>query len=206
MNLKIRWAFLLSGYGASAISIFDLYRESLFKSHQFEVLITDGQSTPVEDVCRSLDMEVITDSAKSYNSIEAYQIKLIDKFKSLDIDYIFLLNYHYRIRSALLEAFPNRIINIHPSLLPSFKNTRTAIQDAMELGVKVSGYTTHIIDEEIDGGIILSQKPVSFKKSDTFDTIIQKYRNKAPKIFLETFNLIEENHDPEKFLEKLVQI
>lgn len=206
MKSKIRWAFLLSGYGASAISCFDLYKKTLHNSHEFVVLITDGQKTPAEEVCKSLGMQVITDSARSFDSIEAYQIHLIDKFKSLEIDYIFLLNYHYRIRSIMLDAFSNRIINIHPSLLPSFKNTKSAIQDAMKYGVKVSGITTHIIDEEIDGGIILVQKPVMFEKNEHFDTIIQKYRDIAPQVFLDTFNLIKENHHPTKFLDKLVKI
>lgn len=204
MKSKIRWAFFLSGYGSSALSVFDLYREELFKSHEFVILITDGQTTPVEDICRKMDMEVKAESAKSHDSIEAYQTQMIDKLKSLNIDYIFLLNYHYRIREALLEAFPNRIVNVHPSLLPSFKNTRTAIQDAMDYGVRVSGITTHIIDAEIDGGTILSQKAVSFGRGETFETIIQKYRSTAPKVFLETFNLISENHHSTKFLEKIV--
>ena len=205
MDTKIRWAFMLSGYGQSSLSCFDLYRKTLFESHQFIALITDGQKTPVEDICRGMGMEVITETAKSFDTIEKYQEYVVDRLEDLQIDYIFLLNYHYRIRSSLLDAFPNRIVNVHPSLLPSFKNTRTAIQDAMEYGVRVSGITTHIIDHEIDEGTILSQKPVSFKREDTFEIITQKYRNTAPKVFLETFNLVEKNHHPKNYLVKLLK-
>ena len=90
---KIKWAFLLSGYGESALSCFNLYPEKLSKTHEFVMLVTNGQSTPVEEACRNLGMKIITNSVKSQKTIEEYQRQMIDQFSRLEIDYIFLLNY-----------------------------------------------------------------------------------------------------------------
>ena len=74
---------------------------------------------------------------------------------------------------TLLDAFPNKIINIHPSLLPSFKGLN-AIERAFNFGVKISGCTVHFVDKEIDQGIIISQAPVRRMDSDTLEIFTQK--------------------------------
>jgi len=94
----------------------------------------------------------------------------------------------------MLKAFPNRIINIHPSLFPSFLGTKTAIQDALEYGVKVTGITTHIIDDKLDEGVILCQTPIRVDDKDTFDTLYPKFAEEGKVIIKETINKIEKLH------------
>ena len=107
------------------------------------------------------------------------------------IDYVLLLSFKYLVRKDLLEAFPDRIINIHPSLFPSFLNTHRAIQEALEYGVKVSGITTHIIDDQVDAGTIVCQEPIRFESGETFETVYPKYAETAKKILLDTISEIE---------------
>ena len=122
---------------------------------------------------------------------EAYQRHLRDLLVERGIDYVLLLSFKYLVRKDLLEAYPNRIINIHPSLFPSFLNTHRAIQEALEYGVKVSGITTHIIDDQVDAGTIVCQEPIRFESGETFETVYPKYAETAKKILLDTISEIE---------------
>ena len=91
----------------------------------------------------------------------------------------------------MLHAFPQRIVNIHPSLLPSFGKTSKAIQQALAYGVKITGITTHIIDEKVDEGVILCQEAIKIKDNDTFDTLDKKFQKKGRKIILNTIKQME---------------
>ena len=103
-----------------------------------------------------------------------------------------MLNFKYIIKDDMLSAFPNRILNVHPSLFPSFLGTKTAIQDALDYGVKVTGITTHIIDDKIDEGNIICQTPIRINKNDTFDSLYPKFVKKGKKIIIKTIHKIEE--------------
>jgi len=94
----------------------------------------------------------------------------------------------------MLKAFNNQIINIHPSLFPSFLGTKTAIQDALAYGVKITGITTHIIDEKLDEGIILAQEAIKINSNDNFDSLYPKFAKKGKKIVLKTIRIIERLH------------
>ena len=107
------------------------------------------------------------------------------------ITHIFLLGFEHLIRKQMLDAFPNKIANIHPSLFPSFLATKTAIQDALDYGVKVTGITTHIIDDRFDRGTILCQEPVRIDEGDTFDTLYPKFSSKGLPLIIESMKLME---------------
>ena len=191
---NIRWAILTSGFGRNVMDCLDLQRAGVLGPNQFVCLVTHGQETMVQDIAREMGLVIREDSPKDYETVELYEKDLADFLKRHAIDFIFLLNYKYRIRLPLLEAFPNKILNIHPSLLPSFANTKTAIQDAMVYGVKMTGITTHIIDEQLDKGIILCQKARPIESEDTFDTLEEKFVGVAPEILRETILLASEKH------------
>lgn len=202
---KIRWALIISGYGRSASCLFDMIDNgTLSEGHEIVALVTDGQENAVEERCKDMGLEIFNKSAKTFDSIEIYQRTLIKQLRMLEIDYLFLPNYRYRIRNEMLEAYKNRIINVHPSLLPSFRNTAKAIHEALEYGVRVSGITTHIIDEEMDKGIILCQIPIKIGPQDNFETIYPKYKKQTPQIFEETFNLVAKHHQVKEYLQSLI--
>ena len=95
------------------------------------------------------------------------------------------------IKNKMLKAFPNRIVNIHPSLLPSFSGTKMAIQEVLAYGVKITGITTHIIDDKLDEGMILCQKTIKVKPDDTFETLYSKFSKKGITIILKTIKMME---------------
>ncbi|MDG1572723.1 formyltransferase family protein [Robiginitalea sp. M366] len=204
-EVKIKWAFLCSGYGNSAQACLDLQEAGRLGQHQIAALVTDGQQTPLEARCREMGITVFNTSARAFPSIEAYQQDLIGKLQALEVDYVFMLAYKYRIRDAMLQAFPNRILNVHPSLLPAFRNTSKAIQEALDMGVRVSGITTHIIDAEIDRGVILCQEPIRLEPGDTVESVYPRFLQTGKKILCDTFREVANHHIPGRFLQALAE-
>lgn len=89
------------------------------------------------------------------------------------VDLVILAGYMKLIGKTILKAYPNRVLNIHPSLLPSFKGLN-AQKQALDYGVKITGCTVHIVDEKIDNGPILMQSAVPVKKKDTQDLLSKR--------------------------------
>ncbi len=202
---SIKFAIFFSGWGRSVNTCLNILLSEKPSSIEFACAVTIGQSSDVTDRIKSLGIKIFDDSPKSFESPEIYQAKLAANLLDLGIDYVFMLGYKYRIREPLLMSFPNRILNIHPSLLPSFKNTQSAIQDAMAYGVKVTGITTHIIDEEIDEGIILCQVSIPIEEVDDYQSMDEKFMKECRKIILNTFDLVLQKHHPHQYLEALFE-
>ena len=106
-----------------------------------------------------------------------------------EIDYIFLAGWMPIVGPTLLKNYSNKIINIHPSLLPSFKGLN-AIDQALDYGVKITGLTTHYVDKTIDGGDIILQKYVLIDEKDDFVILDKKIFIAGTKLSIETINKI----------------
>ena len=109
-------------------------------------------------------------SPKSYSSKEAYELALLEQLNREPIDFILLAGYMRLIGPTLLQAYPRRIINIHPSLLPSFPG-KDAVDQAVNAGVKVTGLTIHYVDEGMDTGQIIAQRAIEIEAGDTRESI-----------------------------------
>lgn len=123
------------------------------------VCITDKPGAYTVTRAANLGIPAVEFRPKDFASKAEYEKAVLETLKEYEIDFICLAGYMRLIGEALLEAYGGRIINIHPSLLPSFKGAH-AIRDAYEYGVKVTGVTVHYVDESLDGGKILAQAAV----------------------------------------------
>lgn len=191
---KLNWAILVTGWGRNAKDTIENYQQGLLKRSDLKFLIYQSLPCGAAESAEKAGIETMRLLRKDYSSTEDYQHSIIKELQARNIDYILLLSYKYIIRQEMLETFPNRIVNIHPSLFPSFLATTTAIQEALEYGVRISGITTHIIDDKIDEGTILCQEPIRFEENETFETVYPKFAATAPKLILDTINLIEKKH------------
>lgn len=191
---KLNWAILVTGWGRNAKDTIDMYHQGLLNSSEIKLLIYQSLPCGAAEAAEKAGIETLRRIRQEYSNVEDYQHDIIKELKSRNIDYVLLLSYKYIIRQEFLESFPNRIINIHPSLFPSFLATTTAIQEALAYGVRISGITTHIIDDKIDEGTILCQEPIRFEENETFETVYPKFAETGPKIILDTINLIEKKH------------
>jgi phosphoribosylglycinamide formyltransferase-1 len=104
-------------------------------------------------------------SAKDYDSKADYEREIVSRLRAAEVELICLAGYMKIVGEKLLSAYEGHIINLHPSLLPSFKGAR-AIEQALEYGVKLFGATIHYVDSSLDGGKIIAQRAVEYDGND----------------------------------------
>jgi len=196
MNIesKINWAILVTGWGRNAKDTIEAFGEKKLRKSNISLVVYESEPCGAAEMAKDLGVETLKLLRSDFENLVSYQKQLIKEIKERDIDYVFMLNYKYVIKDEMLKAFNNQIINIHPSLFPSFLGTKTAIQDALAYGVKITGITTHIIDEKLDEGIILAQEAIKINSNDNFDSLYPKFAKKGKKIVLKTIRIIERLH------------
>ncbi|MBA4543353.1 MULTISPECIES: phosphoribosylglycinamide formyltransferase [Thermoactinomyces] len=137
------------------------------------LLICDRPGAKVLDRARACEVEAICVNPKAFPDKKAYEESVLAHLRQRKIEWIVLAGYMRLIGPTLLQAFPKRIVNIHPSLLPAFPGLN-AIEKAFSYPVKVSGVTVHYVDEGIDTGPILAQQPVAIEEGDTLESFERK--------------------------------
>ena len=171
----MRVIILGSGNGTNAKSILETQEHSMLGNAKIVGIFSNVPSSGILDVAKhySIQTEVIP-CKKIFGKLEEKEATLFtQKINEYSPDLIVLAGFMKILPETLLDAFPNKIINIHPSLLPSFKGLN-AIERAFNFGVKISGCTVHFVDKKIDQGIIISQAPVRRMDSDTLEIFTQK--------------------------------
>lgn len=133
---------------------------------EIEVLVCDQPKAHVLKRAKKYHIPVFVNQLADYPDRSTYEQAIIDKLKPLKIEYILLAGYMKVVTPTLLAAYPNHIINIHPSLLPKFSGLE-AIERAYEAGDEVTGVTIHYIDEGVDTGPIIKQCKVVRLRNDT---------------------------------------
>ena len=160
-----KFAVLYSGYGRGAKEIINDYLNGYIHPHLNLVLTTKKNTEAFEIAEKSKIPTVYIDKSK-YESNEKFEEEVLNKLRVNNIDYIFLAGYGHLVGITLLGLFKNKIANIHPSLLPSFKGHKNGLQQALDYGVKVVGVTTHLVDEGMDSGKILLQESIQVDGDD----------------------------------------
>ena len=113
------------------------------------------------ELAQKMGIPTFVFSAKDYASKADYEREIVSRLRAAEVELICLAGYMKIVGEELLAAYEGHIINIHPSLLPSFKGAR-AIEQAMEYGVKIFGATIHYVDSSLDGGRIIAQRAVEY--------------------------------------------
>lgn len=182
------FAVFLSGYGRGAMEIIKDWKKKLVKPNLKLILSSDPQS-PCLAFARENGLVFEIVERQNYPSKKAFEQQILKALKEHEIDYVYLAGWMHIVGRTLLDEYQGKIVNVHPSLLPSFKGLN-GIQQAMDYGVKVTGVTTHFIDETIDGGRIIAQKCIEINEDDTFDDIDNRLFKVTTLITLETINKI----------------
>lgn len=110
---------------------------------------------------------------RGFPSREAFDAALVDRLRAAGVELVVLAGFDRLVTRVLLDAFPQRVLNIHPALLPAFKGLH-AQRDALEYGVKIAGATVHLVDEETDHGPILVQGAIGVQPGDTVDALRER--------------------------------
>ena len=188
MNKKIRIAVLVSGNGTNLQSLINAQKNKIIKSGKIELVISNNSNAfALKRAEKSkIPFEII--SKKECKEIEEFEKKLKEILKSYKIELIVLAGFMSVLSKNFVKDYPKRIINIHPSLIPSFcgKNFYgiKVHEEAIKRGVKITGATTHFVNEIIDGGEIIMQKAVKVLDNDTAEKLQKRVMESAEWILL----------------------
>ena len=156
-----------------------------------ELVITDRECL-AEKIAADHHIEHIRVERSSYGKDfdrDAFTREIRDTFIEKEIDLIAMAGFGTILSKPIYDVYANRILNTHPSLLPSFPGWH-AVEEAIEYGVKVTGCTVHIATEEVDAGPILAQESISVFKDDTKETLHERIKEVERRLYIETLQNI----------------
>lgn len=173
----------VSGGGTNLQAILDAIDAGRISGVRVEYVISNNAGAYALQRARENGIEAICLSPRDFESREAFNDAFVEKVKALAPDLIVLAGFLVAVPQALVEAFPNRIINIHPSLIPSFCGVGyyglRVHEAALARGVKVTGATVHFVDGGMDTGPIILQKAVEVRPEDTAKSLQRRVMEEA---------------------------
>ncbi len=179
----LKTAVLVSGGGTNLQAILDAMDEGRITNTSVEVVISNNPGAYALKRAEKHNIPALCLSPKSYDSREQYYLALLETLQSYETQLIVLAGCMVVMPKAVVEAYPNRIINVHPALIPSFCGTGCyglhVHEKALERGVKVTGATVHFVDEGTDTGPIILQKAVEILPKDTPETLQRRVMEQA---------------------------
>ena len=185
---RIKVAVLVSGGGTNLGALIEAEKKGIIKSGAISLVISNKVGAYALERAKNAGIEALTVTKAECGSQEAFEDKLITELKSRGIELIVLAGFMAILSERFTRTFENRIINVHPSLIPSFCGKGfyglRVHEAALEYGVKVTGATVHFVNEIPDGGKIILQKSVAIKKGDTPETLQRRVMEKAEWIIL----------------------
>ena len=188
-------AVLVSGGGTNLQAIIDAKASGLIKNAEISLVISNNPSAYALTRAKNAGIKASCISPSEFDSREAFNKTLTDALIEAEIDLVVLAGFLVIIPREMVEKFRNRIINVHPSLIPSFCGTGCyglkVHEKALSRGVKITGATVHFVDEGTDTGPIILQKAVEVKDGDTAETLQKRVMEEAEwKILPEAIELV----------------
>ena len=164
MNNKKKIAIFASGSGTNFEALAQACADGRLNA-EVVLMVCDKPGAKVIERAERFGVESFVFSPKSYPSKADFEREIVQMLRDRQVDLVCLAGYMRLVGDTLLAAYRGKIINIHPSLLPSFKGAH-AVEDAVAYGVKVYGITIHYVDETLDGGKIIAQRAFSYDGND----------------------------------------
>jgi phosphoribosylglycinamide formyltransferase-1 len=178
---------LISGRGSNLQSIIDAIAAGQLDATIVVVISNRAEAAGLQRA-RDAGIEAVHLSPRGFPDRDAYDRALADLLRARGVDLLCLAGFMRLIGAPLLDAFPNAILNIHPSLLPAFPGL-DAQQQALDYGVRVTGVTVHVVNAELDGGPIVLQAPVTVLDDDTRDTLEARILAEEHRVYPEAIRL-----------------
>ncbi len=182
-NKKINIAVLVSGGGTNLQALIDAEKSGIIKSGKLALVVSSNASAYAITRAEMADIPVAIVPKKEMSSQEEFEAKMIAALEEYEIDMIVLAGFMNILTANFIKHYENRIINVHPSLIPSFCGKGfyglRVHEAALAYGVKVTGATVHFVNEIPDGGQIILQKSVYVKKDETPESLQQRVMRQA---------------------------
>lgn len=186
----MNFAVLASGNGSNLEAIINAVKDKKIKA-TLAVVISDKPNAFALERARKAGIEAVFINPKDFNGREAFDSAVIAKLKGSSVDFVVLAGFMRILSPLFIKAFENKILNVHPALLPAFKGAH-AIRDAFLSGVKLTGVTVHFVDEEIDHGAIILQEAVEIEPGDTLEKLEERIHKTEHKIYPKAVGLFAE--------------
>ena len=178
---KKRLAVLASGFGSNLQAIID-QSQNLNINGEIVLVFSNNENAYALERAKKHGIKSVNFNPRQFESRQKYDEELLALLKNEKIDLIVMAGYLLLVGREIIREFSNRIINVHPALLPSFTGTH-GIKDAFDYGVKVTGVTVHFVEEDLDTGPIISQEAVIITEDDTIETLEEKIHKIEHKIY-----------------------
>ena len=188
MNKRI--GVLLSGRGSNFQALADSIASRRVPGAEIAIVISNREGAPGVDRAKTRGMATRVIPSKGLER-ETYDRQVVAALNDHKVDLVCLAGYMRLLSPYFVASFPNRILNIHPSLLPSFPGLESQRQ-ALEYGVKFAGCTVHFVDENLDAGPIVLQSVVSVGDDDTEDTLSTRILEEEHRIYSEAVRIVLE--------------
>jgi formyltetrahydrofolate-dependent phosphoribosylglycinamide formyltransferase len=181
-------AILISGNGTNMAAILNAQKNGNLNA-DIPLVICDNANAPGVGKARDLGCETLVTPYAKGVSREENERRIVDAIIEHDIDFIVLAGFMRILSASFVRKFSGRIINIHPSMLPSFPGAH-AIKDAFEAGVEFTGVTVHVVDEQVDHGPIIAQEKVAILPGDSEESLAERIHAAEHRLYPEVLRHI----------------
>ena len=185
---RARLGILISGRGSNMIALADAVRDEKIPNAEVAVVISDKASAAGLLKAGERGIETLVIERRGRPRAE-HDREMVTELKARKVDLVCLAGYMRLLSSEFLAAFPRRILNIHPSLLPLFPGL-DAQQQAIDHGATVSGCTVHFVDETLDGGPVIAQREVPVHENDTAESLSERILVHEHQLYPEAVTLV----------------
>lgn len=190
----LKLGILASGSGSNFEAIAEAINNQELNA-KVQVMIYNNPGAKVISRAERWGIPAVLLNHREYKNREEFDSKIVKFLQEYDVEWVVMAGWMRIVTKVLIEAFPNKVINIHPSLLPSFRGIK-AVEQALESGVKITGCTVHLVDVEVDSGPILMQAAVPILPDDTPETLHARIQVQEHQIIVGAIALAaEQNSD-----------
>ena len=189
MTDRLKIGVLLSGSGTNLQAIIDAIAGGL--PTDIVLVVSSRPDAYGIERARAAGIPTLVMNREKYADVLAADAQIVEALREAGAEYVVMAGYMRKVTSVMLDAFPNRVLNLHPALLPSFKGAH-AIADAFNAGVKVTGVTVHFANADYDKGPIVAQRAITVAEYDTLDTLEAKIHDVEHVLYPEVIGLIAE--------------
>jgi phosphoribosylglycinamide formyltransferase-1 len=182
-----RIAILISGRGSNMVALIEAIAKREISNAEVAVVISDQRAAPGLQKAAAAGIETLVIERQGRRA--EHDREVVTALKIRDIDLVCLAGYMRVLSSDFINAYRGRVLNIHPSLLPSFPGLN-AQRQALDHGASISGCTVHFVDETLDGGPVIARREVAVREGDTSESLAARILIEEHKLYPEAVNIV----------------
>ncbi len=177
-------AVFVSGNGSNLQALIDARARGDLAAGEIKLVVSDQAEAFALKRAEEAGIRTVILEPNDFSSREDFDDAVVEELKKDKIEVVVLAGFMRLLSGVFIEEYRNRILNIHPSLLPSFKGIH-GIRDAFEYGVKITGVTVHFVNEELDAGPVIAQRAIEVKADDTLESLEKKIHKAEHEVYPE---------------------